>query len=360
MKKLVLPIALIIVLSLCFAGILNIEGSTLKGDSKVQTDGALAFSVLTATYNGQYRPRNAGAIWITNSQNQFVKTIKKWASNYEYTLIRWIASSGHNVAGAITSASVNIHQTHNVTWNGTNHQGNQMPDGEYKINIEFTEHNASSSNMGKFKQISFNKSGEPLSLTIPNDTYFKNMSLTWTPEIVNGTLNGVVNGSGGSPISGAVISAGDNSTTSGANGAYSLSLSPGLWQVTCEMNGYFTQTFPNIAITAGETYIQNFDMSPVSLADSVVPSPQLLLSNPYPNPFSDNTFLSFNAKHPGLTTAIVYDIKGRLVTTLSTNTGDTIVWNGRNSAGELCANGVYYIKVDSGNLTEVKKTILKK
>ena len=360
MKKLVLPIALLIVLSLCFAGILNLEGSTFKGDSKVQTDGALAFSVLTATYNGQYRPRNAGAIWITNSQNQFVKTIKKWASNYEYTLIRWIASSGHNVVGAITSASYNTHQTHNVTWNGTNHQGNQMPDGEYKINIEFTEHNASSANMGKFKQISFNKSGEPLNLTIPNDTYFKNMSLTWTPVIVSGALSGVVTGSGGSPISGAVISAGDNSTTSGANGAYSLSLSPGTWQVSCEISGYFTQVVSNIIITAGETYTQNFDMSPVSLADMVIPSPQLLLSNPYPNPFSDYTSISYNAKHPGLTTARVYDIKGRLITTLRPSTDASVVWDGRNSSGELCANGVYYIKVDSGNQSEIKKTVLKK
>lgn len=360
MKKLIIPMALLIVLSLCFAEVLSREGSTFKGENKSQTEGNLGFSVLTATYNGPYGPRNAGAIWITNSQNQFVKTIKKWASNYEYTLIRWIASSGHNTVGAITSASFNSHQTHNIVWNGTNHQGNLMPDGDYKINIEFTEHNASSANMGKYKQITFTKGSEPVSTTIPNDTYFRNMNLSWTPVIVNGTLSGVVSGPGGSPIAGAMISAGGFSASSGANGAYSLSLSPGTWQVSCEISGYFTQVVSNIIITAGETNTQNFDMSPVSLADSVIPSPQLMLTNPSPNPFSDYTSISYNAKHPGLTKARVYDIKGRLITTLRPSTDASVVWDGRNSSGELCANGVYYIKVDSGNLTEVKKTVFKK
>lgn len=149
------------------------------------TEGTLNFSVRTVTYNGQYRPRNAGVIWITNAANQFVKTIKVWASPYRYTLIRWNASSGGNTTGAITGASLNNHQLHNVTWNGADYQGVQVPDGDYKVNVEFTEHNATASNMGKFKQVTFTKGTDPVNLTIPNETYFQNMSLIWTPSVAN-------------------------------------------------------------------------------------------------------------------------------------------------------------------------------
>ena len=115
MKKLIVPIILLIVLSLCFGDILNGEDSIIGGFLNDRAEGNLAFSVRTATYNGAHAPRNAGAIWVTNSQNQFVKTIKKWASNYQYTLVRWIASSQQNTTGAITSASLNSHQLHNVS-----------------------------------------------------------------------------------------------------------------------------------------------------------------------------------------------------------------------------------------------------
>jgi len=78
---------------------------------------------------------------------------------------------------AITSASLNSHQLHNITWNGKDYQGNSLPDGDYKVNVEFTEHNASANNMGKYKQLTFTKGTEPVTLTIPNETYFKDMDL---------------------------------------------------------------------------------------------------------------------------------------------------------------------------------------
>lgn len=185
MKHIVLLLILVLLSSLLLSQSVtsNIsQGTTQKNDRT--TDGTLNFSVRTVTYGGRYAPRNSGVIWITNAANQFVKTIKVWAQPYRYTLIRWNASSGGNTTGAITGASLNNHQLHNVTWNWTNSQGVQVPDGEYKVNVEFTEHNATSSNMGKFKQITFTKGANPVTLTIPNETYFQNMSLIWTPIVV--------------------------------------------------------------------------------------------------------------------------------------------------------------------------------
>ncbi len=360
MKKLIVPIILLIVLSLCFGDILNGEDSIIGGLLGDRAEGNLAFSVRTATYNGQYAPRNAGAIWITNSQNQFVKTIKKWASNYQYTLIRWIASSQQNTTGAITSASLNSHQLHNITWNGKNYQGTEMPDGDYKVNIEFTEHNASSGNMGKFKQVTFTKGSAPVNLTIPNETYFRDMNLTWTPTIVNGTISGVVTSDTGSPIFGAIILAGSVSAFSAADGSYSLSLTPGSYNISCIMDGFVTQEIMNYSVSAGSANTLNFGMLPVSNSDDILPTVNQIISPAYPNPFADHTVILLNAKSPGILKAAVYDLKGRLVKRLSPSSAESITWDGKDKEGRYCVNGVYFIKVNSGNSQAVRKVILQK
>lgn len=351
---------LLIVLSLCFGDLLNSEGSVIAKTLRLVTNGDMAFSVRTATYNGAYAPRNAGVIWITNSQNQFVKTIKVWASNYRYTLIRWINSSSQNTTGAITGASKNTHQLHSITWNGKDYQGNDMPDGDYKVNIEFTEHNATANNLGKFKQVTFTKGSEPVNLTIPNETYFRDMSLTWTPVIVNGTLSGTVTGIGGIPLADAVITAGSNSVFSSGNGSYNLSLSPGTWDVSCVVDGYTAQIIPGVVVTAAQNTPLNFSMDPVSNDDPTVPSSPLQLSLPSPNPFQSYCKLNYTAKIPSTITATVFNLKGQKVRSLDTTNRGSITWDGTNESGKQCVNGVYYVKVRSGNQSATRRIILQR
>lgn len=349
-----------LVLSLCFADLLNSDKSVIANISRLVTPGNMAFSVRTATYNGAYAPRNAGAIWITNSQNQFVKTIKVWAASYRYTLIRWINSSGQNTTGAITGASLNSHQLHNVTWNGKNAQGVDMPDGDYKVNIEFTEHNASASNMGKFKQVTFTKGTEPVSLTIPNESYFRDMTLSWTPTIVNGTLSGTVYGTGGIPIADAIITVGASSVFSSGNGSYSLSLVPGTWDVSCTVAGYVPQTINGVVVSSAQTTSLDFNLNAVANSDELAPTSVLSISQPSPNPFRDYCELTFTAKAPGLTTAEVYNLKGQRIRSLSTIAKNAITWDGRDDSGRYCVNGIYYLKVQSGTQTATRKVVLQK
>jgi len=358
MKKLIAAIALLTLLSLAVGDFLNPQGSLIAKTFRQLTDGSLAFTVRTSTYNGPYAPANAGVIWITNSQNQFVKTIKIWANTYRYTLIRWINSSGQNMQGAITSASLNNHQLHSITWNGKDYQGNNVPDGDYKVNVEFTEHNANTNNMGKYKQISFTKGTEPVVLTIPNETYFKDMTLNWTPVIENGTLSGLVSGIDGNPIPNAVISAGDFVVFSGGDGSYNLSLQPGVWDVTCVVDGYNTQIIPDVIISSLLTTTLNFNLMPVSNSDLLNPQSILKLSNPSPNPFSGNTSISFSSKPGATTQAAVYNLKGQLVRTLSELKSGNANWDGTNNRGLQCPNGVYIVRVQSGTQSASRKVVL--
>jgi len=363
MKKFVMPMLVLMLFTvLLVAEALNNESVRSYLMERLSSSGTAAFGVRTVTYHGAYGPRNAGVIWVTDSNNQFVKTIKVWASNYRYTLRRWIASSGQNTTGAITSASLNNHQLHNVSWNGLNWQNAEMPDGTYKFNIEFTEHNATTSNMGKYKQVSFVKGPDPVDLEIPNETYFQNLSLTWTPVITNGTISGIVTDLGGSPISGAFITAGNQTDTSDLSGEYTLSLVPGLYTVICTATGFATQTLENVSVIAGQTSPLDFSLGSVSNSDLNSSPAALLLSSPYPNPTPSYSKVSFRVEPSMPYELTVFNSRGQVLQSVSgvssgTNTMEH-VWDGKDSRRQNCPSGLYYIRLRSGTEQILRKLSL--
>jgi len=356
MRKSIMPIIVVIMLcSLLVIDALSVEDSLLNRALRLLTEGTMDFSVRTVTYNGQYTPENAGVIWITNSQNQFVKTVKIWANTYRWTLIRWIASSNQNMTGAITSASLNSHQLHNITWNGRNWQNVEMPDGEYKVNVEFTEHNATVTNMGKYKQITFNKGSEPVDLTIPNETYFRDMHLTWTPVIVNGILSGQVINAQNEPIFPASISTGAFFTQTNAGGQYSLSLPPGTYDVQCSAVGYHPLTYSSVQIQSNQITPLDFTLAPVSNSEGSGIVPSLTFLPPYPNPATTQTTLRYYAKSNTDHSIRIYNMRGQIVRQIkgsSKNAGwQEINWDLRDSRGNKCPSGIYLLIVNSGDRT---------
>ena len=77
-----------------------------------------------------------------------------------------------------------------------------------------------------------------------------------------GNIAGTVQTSGGSPISGATITAGTRSTTSDGSGAYTLlSLPTGTYNVTASATGYNSSTVNNVVVADGVTTTQNFTLA---------------------------------------------------------------------------------------------------
>ncbi len=89
----------------------------------------------------------------------------------------------------------------------------------------------------------------------------------------------------------------------------------------------------------------------------------LELSN-YPNPFNPTTTISFNLKKDAHTNVSVYNVKGQLVKTLADEKMQagkrTLTWEGDNNSSKSVSSGVYFIKVQSGETTDVKKAVLMK
>ena len=149
----------------------------------VSTDGTATFRVSTRTYSGTYSPNHVLAIWVTDAQTNFVKTLKRQAGTRIRYLYQWGAVSKSNVVDAVTGATLGSHQTHNLTWNCRDTNNVVVPDGTYRFFVEFSEENAqgqwTSTNV-----VSFTKGGSSVTSYPPSQANFTNMMIVYIPASV--------------------------------------------------------------------------------------------------------------------------------------------------------------------------------
>lgn len=364
-KYLIITLTLIIILlSICLIFAQQImQPAGIYVDEIRNADGTMTFTVRTISYGGSYSPRNVGAIWITNSSNQFVKTIKVWAATYRSRLVKWIASSGNNTTGAITSATLNNHQLHSVSWNGLNYQNAVLPDGVYNVNIEYTESNSTISNPGKYKVVAFSNSTTPVDITPTSDSYFTDMHVVWTPtQPANGTISGTVTDAQNIPIPGAIISTGTITDESGNDGIYTLSLQPGTYNLTCTTTGYEPQFNDNVVVYSNQTTTVNFTLDITAVDDIAAVSNSSELLQNYPNPFNQSTTFKFYLAKNADVSLNVYNTKGQLVKSiLNSNRSfgvNEIKWDGTNNNGKRLPSGKYYCLLSVDGITKSKMITL--
>ena len=75
-----------------------------------------------------------------------------------------------------------------------------------------------------------------------------------------------------------------------------------------------------------------------------------------PNPFHSSAMISFELTEPGFTSIEVYDLTGRLVSTLENSelaAGEhSVQWDGRSRNGEPVSAGLYFCRIQSGDIAE--------
>lgn len=144
-----------------------------------QTTGTLNFKVTTSTNNGDRKPNNVSAIWITNSAGVYQKTLEKNAGQRVNYLYKWLtANPSMNTTDAATGATLSNYKTYNVNWNCKDENQNVVPDGDYKIWIEFTD----GEQQGPFTSFTFTKNTTPFTITPANISKFSNITITYTPD----------------------------------------------------------------------------------------------------------------------------------------------------------------------------------
>ena len=75
-----------------------------------------------------------------------------------------------------------------------------------------------------------------------------------------------------------------------------------------------------------------------------------------PNPFYSTSSISFELSEPGYTSIKVYDLSGRIVCSLTESElgsgKHSYIWDGTNQSGEPVSAGLYFCRIQSGNITE--------
>ncbi len=82
----------------------------------------------------------------------------------------------------------------------------------------------------------------------------------------------------------------------------------------------------------------------------------------YPNPFNPATQIRYYLNSSEHVSLSVYDVLGRLVTTLVDGKQDagyrTVAWNGQDHAGGQVSSGVYFYKLVAGDFVQTRKMVL--
>jgi len=168
--------------------------TALKASGVVtSTDGTVTFTVLTVSNGATYAPKNVLAIWVKDSQGNFVISRKVMAASRKQHLVKWNASSGNNSVSAITGATLPSHIEHTISWDCRDLSGNIVPDGTYEIWVEYTSRNSNSGGApGPSTKVSFTKGIDVVSLAVPDEDYFKHMVLSYSPLNVSvGDISGL-------------------------------------------------------------------------------------------------------------------------------------------------------------------------
>ena len=353
----------------------------------LRTDGSVDFQIRTTTYNGQYAPRHCFVMWVTDENDNFIRTLEKRAYSYQQYLTYWYQMTGGNVNNAlITSASLNNHITHNINWDCTDSNLQPIPDGIYKIYIEFTESNAS----GVWHVVEFEKGEQPFELITNGPNNFHDIELYYTPATTSDPTIEIISPEDNSIIENLPFEVEFNVTNFdpiAGDGYIGLYFNDQFYQIYTTLDPIEITDFPQgsseLRLTLLDSALLPLDpevsdaitlsWNPNSVNDNLIENSSRLLGN-HPNPFNPRTTISFSLSSEISDSAElkIYNLKGQIVKNLSPSlchpepvegrgeNSYSVTWNGTDDAGKPVSSGIYYYTLKHGNKTDTKKMILLK
>ncbi len=121
------------------------------------------------------------------------------------------------------------------------------------------------------------------------------------------------------------------------------------------LRSFFTVGY---SMSSNVTSVSSF----TGIHDNYLPSIQATINHIYPNPFHGIATFELNLAKTENITVSVYNIKGQCVTTLFSGTKtsgqQTLTWNSKDSSGNICSPGIYFLRLESSKNISNKKLIL--
>ncbi|MDZ4182490.1 MAG: FlgD immunoglobulin-like domain containing protein, partial [Candidatus Cloacimonadaceae bacterium] len=108
----------------------------------------------------------------------------------------------------------------------------------------------------------------------------------------------------------------------------------------------------------------NMGYTEITANEDPLSPPMISSLGSHPNPFTASAAISFKLETPGRTEISIFNIKGQKVRSLMNvdkAVGDhQVIWDGKDDTGSKLANGIYLIRLSSGNETRTVKAVLAK
>jgi hypothetical protein len=134
---------------------------------------SVQFSVTTESLGGRYKPKNIGAIWVTNESGKLVKSLEVWARVRLRYLTKYASARASARPDVTATATLTTHKAHMATWDLKDSAGASVPPGKYTLNAEITDADVT----GKNVSVAFDTSAGAMTISPPSSTGFTAMEL---------------------------------------------------------------------------------------------------------------------------------------------------------------------------------------
>ena len=130
---------------------------------------------------------------------------------------------------------------------------------------------------------------------------------------------------------------------------------------------YDTEYFYRVSYYAGDwselSEVISVTLEWMNVDGNQIPEVYALHQN-YPNPFNPVTNLSYDLPENAMVNITIYDMMGRIVSTLVNENQSagykTLRWNATNNTGQPVSAGVYIYTIQAGDFNKTRKMILLK
>jgi hypothetical protein len=117
----------------------------------------------------------------------------------------------------------------------------------------------------------------------------------------------------------------------------------------------------DFSVNYGTPGLRNTPYIPDAADELTLPVQRFELSQNYPSPFTEGTYIEFRLGEPGKYRLSVLDINGRTIRNLTDDdlfsTMHILYWDGKDESGKAVSSGVYFYRLDSKGFSEMKRMI---
>lgn len=133
--------------------------------------------------------------------------------------------------------------------------------------------------------------------------------------------------------------------------------------MTYHANGLNITSLKDARHTVDQLWGEILAKSDNSTADNVPVPTKLAITN-YPNPFNPSTTIAFSLPDEGIVRLSVYNIRGQRVRDLLSGSlprgFHKVVWDGKDNGNRSVSSGLYFVRIETGRTSSVRKVMMLK